>query len=619
MPRIHTHHVAALVLLTACSTTKPPNPPASPAALSLQPSRAIGTAKVQAEPGVVSRIDKVTVYSDRALVTRSAKVKVHSTASEFRFTKLPGWIDEDSVRASVSVGKITDVSVRRRFLARSSDAGYLAAEAKHKQLLRRIQAFDDELTILAKQQSHVGSIKIFSLEKLSKDSTTRDIKIRSYGDVIDFVSDAMRRTAKSRRAVKAAREKLIPQVAASQRNLNELKRLTKLEETTVTVTVQAARPAAGELVIHYATPGATWQPMHEVRASKAKPDRVTLTSFAVVTQTTGEDWNHAKLSFSTQSVSDSKRIPELKMLALGKTVRHSRHITHRSTSFSRAQTKYHAQNRHWNRRNQASLSNLSELQHFEKTYTNNLAYFERVQSKTVELFQGLKERGTTAHFSATEPAVVRSDGRASRLPIGSNALRATRQLLAAPEQSLNAAETLNMVNRSAQPLLPGAMARYRDGAFLGMTRLDFVAKGEPFSAFFRVADHVKLRRTLDRKHSSLVRRATTRMKLSFLTSAQNLSNKPVKLALAERIPVSENSAIRLSGLRVTPRIKPDAKGIVRWSITLQPGERREFRTAYVLDYPPSLIIDARRRLRKRPRRGRKLKLSEQLERYEQML
>jgi uncharacterized protein (TIGR02231 family) len=555
-----------------------------------------------AKPGVASKITKVTVYSDRAIVAREATVPLTAEPTVHRFTQLPGWVDEGSVRAATSVGKIVDVSIERRFLARSSDEGFRKAEAAHQELLRKLQALDDELAVLDAQREHVGSIKAFSIEKLSKDGVTRDIKVSSYGEVIDFVSNVLRKTAEGKREVAAKRAALEPIVAASARKIEELSRLTKLEETTVLVTVHGTPAGAdsARLTLSYATPGATWEPMHELRMSSSQSDAVDVTSFAVVTQTTGEDWNHAELSFSTQSSSDSERIPELEMLALGKTEERVESSTRASTSFHRAREKYLEQNEHWNRMNQAPSRKVHEVEQFSKTYTSNLEYFERVQSKTIEMFQGLQQRGTTAHFTGLDPTIVRSDGRSIRVRIGGGRIAAEPRIIAAPEESLNAALTLKMTNTGGQPLLPGSVARYRDGAFLGVTEIDFVAKGEPFSAFFSIADEVKLTRTLDRKNSSLVRKARNRMQLSWLTTAKNLSDRAQSLVLAERVPVSENTDIQVSNVRIVPTEKPDAQGIVRRTITLQPGEERTFNISYQVDYPSTLVFDVQRKKRLAP-------------------
>lgn len=598
--------VLALAAHTGCAgnaaTTqaRPVAPPsATPAVFTLAASVA-DKSEDPADKGIASRITKVTVYSDRALVTREASVALTTAPTVVHFTKLPGWVDEGSVRAATSSGKIIDVTVERRFLARSTDEGFRKVEFKHNEMLRKLKALDDELEILTAQQSHVESIRVFSTEKLSQDAVMHDIKVDTYGQVVDYVTGTLRKTAAARRDIQAQREQLVPEVEASARNLEELSRLTKLEETTIAVTVQGSAAGNANLTLTYATPGATWEPMHELRAAASDPDSVELSSFAVVTQTTGEDWTHAELSFSTQSSSDSERIPELEMLALGKTHETTRSITRQITSFSSAQKKFDEQNRHWNRMNQASSQKISEIQQFEQSYTNNLQMLERVQSKTVAIFQGLQTRGTTAHFTAKDPAIVRSDGRSIRLRIGSSRIKAQRQIIAAPEESLNAAITLNLNNKTNQPLLPGSVGRYQDGAFLGMTDIDFVAKDEDFSVFFSVADQVKLTRELDKAQSALVRKERNSMKLSFVTTAKNLSDRKVTLVLAERIPVSENTDIRVSNVKIAPNEKPDVKGIVRWTITLEPREQREFRISYQVEYPPTLVLDVRRKQMRAP-------------------
>lgn len=623
--------VTLLILSTAVGCTPAtantlPNtaatPSATPAVFTLA-AKVADKPEDPADKGVASRITKVTVYSDRALVTREAPVAMTAGPMVFRFTKLPGWVDEGSVRAATSSGKIVDVTVERRFLARSTDEGFRKVELDHKKLLQRMQALEDELGILNSQRAHVESIRIFNTEKLSKDAVMHDIKVDTYGQVVDFVTDTLRKTATAKRNATFELQQLAPEVEASTKNLEELARLTKLEETTVSVTVQGNAAGNANLTLTYATPGATWEPMHELRSQANDPDNVELSSFAVVTQTTGEDWTHAELAFSTQSSSESEKIPELEMMALGKTQETSRSITRQVTSFSSAQKKFQEQNMHWNKMNQASSQRITEMDRFEQSYTDNLAMLERTQSKTVAIFQGLQTRGTTAHFTAKDPAIVRSDGRSIRLRLGTSRIKAKRQIIAAPEESLNAAVTLELNNKTTQPLLPGNVARYQDGAFLGLTEIDFVAKDEDFSVFFSVADQIKLTRELDKHQSSLSRKERNRMQLSFVSKAQNLSDRKVTLVLAERIPVSENTEIRVSNVKITPNEKVDVKGIVRWTVTLEPKETREFRISYQVDYPPTLIFDVRRKQMHAPapspaRPARKMDFDEQLINIESM-
>ncbi|MFH2006623.1 MAG: hypothetical protein ABI333_08570, partial [bacterium] len=90
------------------------------------------------------------------------------------------------------------------------------------------------------------------------------------------------------------------------------------------------------------------------------------------------------------------------------------------------------------------------------------------QSKTVRIFERLRKRGTTAHFKAHIAPSVRGNGHPVRMRIGHSTLQTTQKIVAVPEQSLNAARTLEMTNSTGQSLLPGKVALYQDGAFPGM-------------------------------------------------------------------------------------------------------------------------------------------------------
>src|SRR6185369_2383750 len=128
----------------------------------------------------------------------------------------------------------------------------------------------------------------------------------------------------------------------------------------------------------------------------------------------------------------------------------------------------------------------------------------------------------------------------------------------------------------------------------GMTDLDFVADGENFTLFSSVADQLKLSRVLDKKHSALLRKQRTQMQLAFVVSVENLSGKPMSLELADRVPVSEDRDIVVSGIKVSGGAKPDSKGILRWPLTLQPKEKRRLEIQYQIEYPPSLVLEMKR-------------------------
>ncbi len=595
------------MIATGCAPAATTAPPVVPVIRDIAGS---GTANLVVddpnEVPVSSAIRKVTVYSDRALLSRQGAAKITTAPTVYAFRHLPGWVDEGSVRAATSAGNIVDVRVVRGYLARATDPRVVRAEADARVVADRLLALDDELKVLDAKAKQVEDIKAFSLDRLNKEvaagaahgavpspaaGSAGTVGVDTYAGVVDFIAKELREIAKGRRAVQAEREKLAPEVLANSKRLDELRALTQLEETKVLVTVQGAAPAEGQIELTYMLPGATWESTHEVRTSDADPSSVDITSYAVVSQASGDDWDNAELTFSTQSSIAAVRIPTLEALTLGDTRATTQTMETRSASFKRAETAFKNQNRLWNKRVQSAESDQSG---FEETYQANFESLQITQNKTVQIFQSLQQRGTTAQFKGTSTARVRADGRSVRVPIGHAKLKAKKAIVAAPEQSLNAAQTLEMLNDSGQALLPGNVAMYQAGAFLGVTNLDFVADGEQMALFLSVADQLKISRVLDKKHSALIKKQRTQMQLSFVVTVENLSNRPMPLQLADRVPVSEDKDITISGVKISPDVKPDSKGILRWPLTVNPKEKQRFEIQYTIEYPPTLVVEMKR-------------------------
>jgi len=538
-------------------------------------------------PSVPSKITAVTVYAGRAQVTRTAGVQMGQGTVSCTFQKLPGWIDEESVRVSVSppeAARIADVRVARRYLARSDDKKLREAQEAVDKLSDELGALDDETKVLDAQAKHIEAIKVFSLEKVPHEAAAREISVKSYEDVVKFLARSQLETARARRKLAVKRRELEPELTARRRALKEVESLTQLEETTITVVFDSPRESRATLQLTYMLPGATWEPVHELRAAGKRPEKAELTSYAVVSQTTGEDWGDVDISFSTQSPAETIRIPELEALFLNSPQAVAR-LKGGAKTFVKAEAQYKAQNVLW--------YNYQNPGQSDADFRSNIDRQEGVNRRTAQVFETLRQRGTTAHFRGGGKPTIRSDGRLVRVPIGRDELRATSRVVAAPQASLNAAHTIEMVNTSRQPLLPGQVSLFHDGAFVGLTDLDFVASGEPFSAFLGVADRVKLERKFDRQFSSISRGKRTRMQVAFVLTVENLGDDVVPVSLTDRVPVSENSDIQIDRVRILPEADPDKQGMVKWDFELQRRETRVFRVEYRVDYPPAVVRQQR--------------------------
>jgi uncharacterized protein (TIGR02231 family) len=280
-------------------------------------------------------------------------------------------------------------------------------------------------------------------------------------------------------------------------------------------------------------------------------------------------------------------------------------------SFNKATSTYEQQNRLFSQNN--------------ADWGLNMARQRSVQQRALASFDKLQKRGTTAHFDGRSERTVRADGKAVRVPIAVSSFAVKSRVVAVPEVSLNAVRTAELVNTGDQPILPGKVALFVDGAFVGNTELSFVSPGETFSVFLGVHDRLKLERTFDRKRSSIERgKKRTELKVSFILAAENLSDEPVTLDLSDRVPVSQNDDIELDDLELPKGAKRSGDGIVRWTVTLPPKTKRGWRIQYTVEYPTGLPARARSQEKASPNspspsRSKSKRALDQIESLENML
>jgi uncharacterized protein (TIGR02231 family) len=226
-------------------------------------------------------------------------------------------------------------------------------------------------------------------------------------------------------------------------------------------------------------------------------------------------------------------------------------------------------------------------------FTDNYARQNDIQARVVQVFQRLQTRGTTAHFTGEGRPTVRADGRLVRVPLGAVELSASEKIVAVPEKNPNAVRTVELSNTSRRPVLPGRVALFQGESFLGHTDVDFVAENERFSLLLGLEDRLKIARVLDARSSSLVRGERTRMDIAFDITMENLHSEPIQFDLSDRIPVSQSRDIEVSRVKIKPEGRPDTQGLLKWNLTLTPGQKLVYRIEYTLEYPSHLLAAQR--------------------------
>ena len=105
-------------------------------------------------------------------------------------------------------------------------------------------------------------------------------------------------------------------------------------------------------------------------------------------------------------------------------------------------------------------------------------------------------------------------------------------------------------------------------------------------------DRVKVARVPLRRREAEIVLGSGRPKTDvreFKTTVRNLHAQPIRISVIDRLPFSENGAIRVEELRETTRpierAVTDKRGVMAWTWDYAPGEQKEIRLAYQIRWP----------------------------------
>ena len=142
------------------------------------------------------------------------------------------------------------------------------------------------------------------------------------------------------------------------------------------------------------------------------------------------------------------------------------------------------------------------------------------------------------------------------------------------------------------PLLPGRVAIYRDGVFVGRGQMAAAAKDETVRLGFGADDKVKIERAVVKRNEGSAGLIVTTSKTderSFKTTIRNGHDFPIRIAIEDQLPVSENEDIVVEMLPAsTPPTASnirDKRGVLEWSFDAKPGEVRDINFAWRIRWP----------------------------------
>ncbi len=544
-------------------------------------------------PEVTAPIVAVTVYTDRAQITRRGTITLSETgAQELTVAGLPTNIDSNSLRANGrGTAAVTIMGVE-------SKVRYFSEPPRQdvRDLQAQLQTLQDQATELSNQDETLDK-RLDVVQKLAESAASRyarslaqgTVQIEAAQQLLDFVSAQTQQAKQEKLKIAQQQRDNQKQQEVVQSQINQLSSPRQRQDNFISVPLEVGSAGNFELELTYVVYGASWQPLYDLRISSqpalpapdqpangnaplpAADGKLTLGYLASLSQNSGEDWAGVNLTLSTAQPSMGTLPPKLDPIYLDVYAPLPPRPMYAAAPMAAPPGNGMA-------RKASSLSMAD-------------AVAEPMQEASIAQAT-VNSSGASVTFSLPRPLDVPSDGQPHRTLITSQDYDCHLDYSSVPRRASLGYLGATITNDSPLTLLPGSANIFRDGEYIGSTNLEAVAPQQEFKLFLGPDEQVRTERELaGREVDKTFIGNTRRNSYAYVIKLENLKPYPVRLVVQDQIPVSRSEQIKVKLNNIQPQAAEiDNLGIIRWELTLSPRSKMQLRYDYTVESNRDLRI-----------------------------
>jgi uncharacterized protein (TIGR02231 family) len=490
---------------------------------------------------IAAPVTAVTVFPDRARVTRSGSTSLSPGEQQVSIGPLPLGLLRDSIRVTGrGPATVLGVDLATRRAAEPDDDAVIALEAE----LREI---DGQLAGLA-DADQVATARVAFLERLAMRtaSALASAEMDRVGAFADGLDAQHAEVLRTRRERERERDQLLRRRAATERRLTDLRGRRQPDRLVAVVTLAADGEGEAELDLTYVVPGASWTSSFDLRLTG---ERLDLSWYALVTQQTGEDWPECDLRLSTARPAGALAVPELDPWYVD-VVR----------PLAPAPVAYAA----------AADYDEDVTPRAPGSAAPQVMAAKRAAAPMREAVATVEHGPVAATYRPQRPVAVPADGTGHRTVIGTFELRARLDYVTAPVTAEEAVLRATVANSTTHTLPPGRASLFHDGDFVGATSLEPWAPEEERELALGVDDRVRVERELVKRSASKATLGSTRRtETEYEIRVANHADRPITVTVLDQVPVSREAAITVKETVSDPApAERSDLGVLTWKLSL---------------------------------------------------
>jgi uncharacterized protein (TIGR02231 family) len=537
-----------------------------------------------------SRITAVTVYTDRAVVTRTSSSELTAGEHSFVFENLPTALVDQSLQASgrgVAGATILDVRAEAVFIEGTANERVKALEDQIRDLQRQRRILDDRAKILEEQRGFVQHMLQASTAPAGGATASR-ATLDEWQRLFAYSDETLGKIAAEQQSIDTRREELQAKEAALNKQLNELRGARGRQSKTVTVRVALTTPGKFEVTLRYAIPNANWSPAYDARLHSS--DRsVELSYFGIVRNGTGEDWKDVALTLSTARPNIGGGAPELRPWITD--VLRPRSINPDLVGEARlVLPQVDAE------RGRQTFNSLPGVR------TTPLSSPTPEESAAAALTATVESAVTSATFKIPVTVSIPGNNISQKVAIKDTQLSATLQFQSTPKLIEAAFLSAYANNTTDYPFLSGPMNTFFDDTFVATSSLKTVMPGEKFELALGVDDGISVKRRVINRFTedTGLTNKSRRVTYEILVALTNNKSTAERVVFKEPTPISRDEKVvvkiltpqekEIGSLTNPKEVTREEDGKMVWRVNLKPGEKREFSLKLSVEHPGDVSV-----------------------------
>ncbi len=534
-------------------------------------------------------IKEVTVYADRALVTRSGSISLEAGEHELRINDLPQFL-RDSLRAAgqgPQGTRILNVDITTAFHSRPPESELQILQHELEQLRQNKQLLEARQGALNDRRQWLRALGEQSRD-FARGLAQGQMKPQDCADFFRFTAEQALQDAEAAQSLEIELNQVQREIDAKARELTRKQGTGDPDRLSAVITVAMAEAGELSLEVSYLVTGASWHPQYDVRVQKEADQNkgeVELTYVGLVQQSTGERWENVGLSLSTARPSLAAILPELEPWYLNVYTPPMPRVPYAASpqgapKMVRSMVTPAALT--------ADMALGEAAEEMEEEAQEAATVAASVATATVE------QTGTALIFHVGRSVDIPSDNSPHKTTIARDNLPCTFDYVSAPVLDEHVHLRATIHNSTERVLLSGDTSIFLSSEYVGTTRVKTTAPTETFKIFLGIDDGIKVKRELIERSvdkGSLLQGGVRRTTYAYRLTVHNYASASRNVVIRDHLPVSQHERVKVKVLSLQPAPMERSKlELLTWEFPLAADAEQQIEYRFAVEQPQDVRL-----------------------------